>query len=379
MPRINMLGVLARFAPLLASFLVSVPVSSTSSRVANGLLPTGSMQKARASHTASLLRDGRVLIAGGFAGSGYEHYPYTSTELFDPASSAFHPGPEMTIPRSGHAAVTLKDGRILLLGGWSDSGVTNKAEVYDPVKHGFSAVGKMAVARGECTATLLQDGRVLVTGGVDHDDRALSSAEIFDPHTNSFSSIATMNLPRAQHTATMLRDGDVLIAGGSSCDCRSKTVYREAELYDPSAGKFIAVGLSASRYKHAAVLLTDGKVLLAGGSDARDWRGLLSSAELYDPVSRSFESLPAMNLSRFKLPNAAARLQNGEVFIAGGASVAELFRPKERTFVKVNGGFESARYFSSTTMLNDGRVLVVGGYSDGPAMPATSRAWLYRP
>lgn len=140
----------------------------------------------------------------------------------------------------------------------------------------------------------------------------------------------------------MLRDGAVLIAGGSSCDCRSKTVYREAERYDPSAGKFIAVGPSASRYKHAAVLLGDGKVLVVGGSDARDWRGLLSSAELYDPVSRSFQSLPSMNLSRFKFPNAAVRLRNGEVFIAGGASVAELFRPKERAFVKLTGGFESA-------------------------------------
>ena len=190
-----------------------------------------------------------------------------------------------------------------------------------------------------------------------------------------------MLVPRSQHTATLLRDGDVLITGGGSCDCPSKTVYRDAEVFEPSVGKFISIGgLSAARYKHTAVLLGDGRVLVAGGSDARDWRGLLSSAELYDPSSRSFRPLPAMNASRFKFPHAAVRLQSGDVLIAGGAPFPELFRPKERTFVTVPGGFEAARYFASATLLNDGRVLILGGYSEGKGgLPATSRAWLYRP
>ena len=373
--------VLSRGALLLGIVLISGPFHSFSRRLANTLSPTGSMKSPRASHTASLLRDGSVLIAGGFAGSSFERRPYVSTEIFDPASSAFHPGPEMTVPHLGHAAVTLKDSRILLIGGWSASGVTNIAEIYDATKRLFSSVGSMAVARGECTATLLQDGKVLVTGGVDHSDRALSSAEIFDPRTNSFSFAASMMVPRSQHTATLLPDGSVLITGGGSCDCPSKTVYRAVELYDPSIGKFIPVGsLSAARYKHTAVLLADGKVLVAGGSDGRDSRGLLSSAELYDPSSRSFNSLPPMNASRFKFPHAALRLQSGDVFIAGGAPFAELFRPKERTFVTVTGGFEAAHYFASATLLDDGRVLVVGGYSQvAGGLRATSHAWLYRP
>jgi hypothetical protein len=286
----------------------------------------------------------------------------------------------MTIPRSGHAAVTLKDSRILLVGGWSGtSGVTDTAEIYDPVSHRFSRAGSMAFARGECTATLLPDGKVLVTGGVNRNEQALSTAEIFDPRTNSFSSAGSMLVPRAQHTATLLRDGSVLITGGGSCDCPSKTVHRTVELYEPSVGKFISVGsLSAARYKHMAVLLGDGKVLVAGGSDARDWRGLLSSAELYDPSSRSFQRLPPMNASRFKFPQGAVRLQSGDVFIAGGAPSAEMYRAKERDFAAVTGGFEAARYFASATLLDDGRVLVVGGYSQGNAgLPATSRAWIY--
>ena len=86
-----------------------------------------------------------------------------------------------------------------------------------------------------------------------------------------------------------------------------------------------------------------------------------------------------MHASRFKFPQAAVRLQSGDVLIAGGAPIAEVFRPGKRSFVTVPSGFE-ARYFASATLLDDGEVLVVGGYSQGAAgLPATSRAWLYRP
>src|ERR1700756_467153 len=200
MSRLSPAGTLSRLASLLGIFLICAQFPSFSRRVANTLSPTGSMRNPRASHTASLLHDGSVLIAGGFAGSGFESRPYVSTELFDPASGAFHLGPDMSVPRSGHAAVTLKDNRILLVGGWSGaSGVTNSAEIYDPATQRFSPVGSMAVARGECTATLLPDGKVLVTGGVDPNQRALSSAEIFNPDSNSFSTAPSMLFLRSQH------------------------------------------------------------------------------------------------------------------------------------------------------------------------------------
>jgi len=382
MLQLTVTRLVASSALLFGVVLVSPRSPSPPGRVANTLSPTGSLQHPRASHTASLLADGTVLVAGGFAGSGFELRPYSSTELFDPASGTFLPGPEMTMARSGHAAVTLGDGRILLVGGWSgSSGVTNTAEIYNPATRQFSRGGSMAAARGECTASLLQDGKVLVTGGVDHSEQALASAEIFDPRSNSFSSVASMSVPRSQHTATVLRDGSVLIIGGGSCDCPSRTVWRTAEVYDPSAGKFLPVAsLSEARYKHTAVPLAEGKVLVAGGSDTRDWRGLLSSAELYDPTSRSFDGLPSMKASRFKFPHAAVCLQSGDVFIAGGAAFPELFRSKERTFVKAAERFDAARYFASATLLGDGRVLVVGGYSQGASgFAATSRAWVYHP
>src|SRR6516162_1678825 len=122
MSQLTVTRVLSRLALLLGMVLISGHFPSFSRRLANTLSPTGFMQNPRAGHTASLLPDGSVLIAGGFAGSGFERRPYISTEIFDPASGAFHPGPDMTAPHLGHAAVTLKDNRILLIGGWSASG-----------------------------------------------------------------------------------------------------------------------------------------------------------------------------------------------------------------------------------------------------------------
>src|SRR5262249_12022193 len=236
MRQLTMTRILSSLTALLSIFLTSAHSPSSAGRLTNLLSSTGSMQHPRASHTASLLPDGTVLIAGGFAGSGTESRPYISTELFDPASGTFHGGPDMTVARFGHAAVVLQDKKVLLVGGWSgSSGVTNTAEIYDPATHRFARAGNMAIARGESTATLLPTGRVLVTGGVDRNDIATASAEIFDPHTNSFSSVASMTVPRSQHIATLLADGTVLVTGGASCDCPSKIVYRSVELYDPSA------------------------------------------------------------------------------------------------------------------------------------------------
>lgn len=374
--------VFAWIAPFLLLSAFSGPAPAPASKTAGTLLATGSMHTARASHTATLLPDGMVLIAGGFGGSGTESHPYASAELFDPASGSFRPGPAMVVARSGHAAAKLADGRVLLVGGWSGgAGVTKTAEVYDPAKGSFTAVGEMTAARGEATATPLRDGRVLITGGVDREDRALASTEIFDPRTNTFSPGPAMTVPRGQHTATALADGSVLLVGGGSCDCAGKVVYASAERFDPATGKFTPVGnLSTGRYKHTAVLLADGRVLVAGGSDARDWKGLLASAEVYDPASHSFRALPSMSGARFKFPDGAVRLQDGEVLLAGGAAVPEVFIPGEGKFVPVQGSLESPRYFACATLLRDGRVLVVGGYSEGPTgLPSTTKAWLYRP
>jgi hypothetical protein len=199
--------------------------------------PTGSMTTARLNNTATLLQDGRVLIAGG-TDSLYATRTFASAELYDPKTGAFSPTGSMGAARSGQTATLLQDGRVLIAGGSSFSGgvfsTLASAELYDPNTGAFSPTGSMTTARSpffyaEDTATLLQDGQALIAGGSDGANKSIASAELYDPKTGAFSPTGPMTAARANHTATLLSDGRVLIAGGNdgSADLAS------AELYQP--------------------------------------------------------------------------------------------------------------------------------------------------
>jgi hypothetical protein len=340
------------------------------------------MRIARASQSATLLPSGKVLIAGGFSGSGGESNPYSSTELFDPHSGTFEQAASMSIGRSGHTATLLKNGKVLIVGGWTGRyQLRRSAELYDPSTNTFAPTGNLIVERAGNTATLLPDGRVLIVGGEDRQEDALASAELYDPDTGAFTLTGSMAEPRGAHTATALKNGKVLIAGGGSGHYPSQNVYRSAELFDPATGKFTPAGqMTAARHKHAAILLSSGRVLIVGGSDNRDWRGEYASAELYDPSAGSFTATGAMNSSRFKLPAAVALLPDGKALVAGGGAFAELYDETTGTFTKIPGRLGAARFFASTTLLTGGRALITGGYAEGGnGLPATARAWLYQP
>ena len=343
-------------------------VSPTASHA--GVSATGKMAIARATHSATLLADGTVLIAGGYDGDCH----IRETELYDPSARAFRPGPPLSTARCGHAAITLGDGRLLLVGGWDIRDPLASADLFDPARGTFALTGSMSVARGGGTATLLRDGTVLVTGGTDG-TRMLASAERYDPRSGLFLPSGDMTMPRSEHTATLLADGRVLIAGGSTA---RDTVVANAEIYDPATGRFAATGaMSVVRHKHGAALLTDGRVLLVGGADARDWNGRYASAELYDARRGVFEATTKMSLSRFKLSDALATLAGGAVLVAGGAAAVELFDSRSASFTVLPGTFGSSWFFATATTLRDGSVLVTGGYDE--RVRSTSGAWVVRP
>jgi hypothetical protein len=340
------------------------------------------MHMARASHTSTLLRNGKVLIAGGFAGGGGEPNPYATAELFEASSGTFQSAGSMSIGRSGHTATLLKNGRVLIAGGWTGHyGRLGSAEIYDPAAGAFTPTGNMVIERAGNTATLLPDGRVLVAGGVDRQENAMASAEIYDPATGKFVETGSMAEPRGAHTATALEDGRVLIVGGGSGHYPSQNISRSAELFDPRTGKFSSAGqLIVGRHKHAAILLPSGNVLVVGGSDNRDWRGEYASAEIYDPHSGTFSATGAMNTARFKFPAAAGLLPNGTVLVAGGGPFAELYDETTGAFTKLPGSLGSAHFFASLTLLSGGQALITGGYAEsGNGLPATPAAWLYKP
>jgi hypothetical protein len=356
--------------------------SSAASSRAGMVTETAHMQIARADHSSTLLPNGKILIAGGFGGSGTESNPFRSTELYNPKTGTFEAAGDMSVGRSGHTATLLRNGKVLIVGGWTGRyKLWRSAELYDPATGKFTATGDLVIERADNTATLLDDGRVLVTGGVDREENALASAEIYDPATEKFTLTGSMKEPRGAHTATALKNGKVLIVGGGSGHYPSKNIYRSAELYDPATGKFSLTGQTTTgRHKHAAILLPSGRVLVLGGSDNRDWRGEHSSAEIYDPSSGTFGTTSSMGTPRFKIPAAVALLKDGRVLVAGGGKFAELYDESVLGFTKAEGSLDAARFFASATVLPSGEALITGGYADiGGGLPSTSKAWIYKP
>ncbi len=337
------------------------------------VVPAAPMLEPRSGHTATLLSDGKILIGGGMRRN--QDF-YRSAELYDPVNGKFTPTGPMNVARVGHTAVLLRSGKVLIAGGCvAASPPADSAELYDPSTGRFTLLpAKMAARRCDQTATLLDNGDVLIAGGSDHMSPAgVASAEVFHADTQKFEAVGPMHYGRVSQTATLLRDGQVLIAGG-----RGDRVNAAAELYDPKTKQFILTGsLFVPRYKHTAGLLPDGRVLIAGGSDERDWHGLLSSAEIYDPHTGRFTVAASLNDGRFKLPEAAAPIGSGRLLIAGGSKRTEIYDSRTANFLLASGELSNDWHFMTETRLNDGRVLLAGGYANNDQ--ATAQTWIYQP
>src|SRR6266478_5310658 len=252
----------------------------------------------------------------------------------------------LVVPRTGHAATVLADGRVLLTGGRDGAGtIVATAEIFDPATETSTAVGALVTARVSHTATLLPNGRVLIAGGTSATG-SLSSAEIFDPANPGagFRVLsATMGAPRARHTATLLKDGTVLIAGGD--------VAGTAEIFDPTTETFSStlLTMAAPRIGHTATLFSNDSVLLAGGNT--------DSMELFTPADQKF-TLDSQVMSAVHTGQQAISLSDTRLFFFGGDALntIEEFNPSADTLA-VDGTMDAPA--SSTTLLANGKILVL--------------------
>jgi len=339
------------------------------------LATTADMHAARAAHTATALQDGRVLVAGGFS----ERDRPAPAEVYEPATRRFAPVAPMRTVRHSHSATRLSNGKVLIAGGFGDGATTlSSAEVFDPATNTFTPTGTLHSARSGHVAVLLADGKVLIAGGVGPNWTFLASAELYDPATGQFTPTGAMRVPRESHVALRLTDGSVLVVGGHRGRREAMEVYASAELYRPATGTFAKLGdMRVRRHKHDAVVLADGRVLVTGGADEREDRGVYNSSEIFDPRSGTFAMTSPMRLGRYKHAGTSVLLPSGTVLIGGGAPQAEMYDPSRGTFTVIAGEPRMAGQFAAVAPLPSGSALITGGYGNGSGPRAS--AWVYRP
>jgi phage baseplate assembly protein gpV len=274
----------------------------------------GSLIGQRLLHTATLLPNGTLVIAGGWP----DPFSTYTWELYDPATGTSPVTGPINAKRAGHTATLLLDGRVLIAGSFHD---LDSAELYDQATETWTFTGSLHNGRYANTATLLSNGNVLIAGGWPGD----ASAELYDPATETWTFTGSLNTGRQGHTATLLANGTVLVAGGMN----SGTVT-SAEIYDPATGTWTLTGsLNTARWRHAATLLSDGKVLVAGGLAGNQTP--LADAEIYDPATGNWTVTGSLNNARCLYT--MTLLPDGRVLVAGGKNndgilaTAETFDP----------------------------------------------------
>ncbi len=368
------------------SIVMALGFGTANHAEAGTFVATGGMSTPRLGHTATLLSNGKVLIAGG-DNSANTAPRLNTAELYDPVSGTFSPTGNLTTGRGGHTATKLADGRVLLVGGvdaWQTGHWLASAEIYDPATGTFTATGSMNVKRADHIAALLANGKVLIAGGYYSEvvgvSIYLNSAEVFDPVTGLFTPTGSMNSPRIWFSATTLNSGKVLVTGGCQQDGGT---LASTELYDPATGLFTySANLNAPRLTHfGSALLSDNKVLFAGGQSFVGTAFLMAS-DLYNPATGTVAATGNMSIA--KTGATATLLLDGRVIVAGGYDgaaflrSAEIFDPVTGTFSLTAGNMASVRYAHSATRLGNGDVLLVGGQiAQGTFGSITSSAELY--
>ncbi len=305
----------------LSSLLIAAGLVLAHPSLGQNWTPTGNLGAVRWVHTATLLPNGKVLIAGGADNNGHVQ---ATAEIYDPASGTWTATASLATARNGHTATLLPNGKVLVVGGNNENNIYfTSAELYDPASGTWSAAGSLNQSRSGHTATLLGSGKVLVAGGLRNSGQ-VATAELFDPASvpnGTWTATGSLNTARSIHTATLLTNGKVLVVGG--IDSTGVNPTASAELFDPASGANGAwtatPDFPTTVDGHTATLLPNGKVLVAFGRDKNGFA--LNSAQLFDPAGGTNGTWTATGtLSPARSAARATLLTNGRVLVEGGSS-----------------------------------------------------------
>lgn len=346
-----------------------VSAASAEPVVAGSWRTVGSTAVGHESAGLALLSDDRVLVAGGHALTrGRKWVLIDAAELYDPKTETWQATGPLVEKRQGiWSLVVLKSGKVLLAG---EHDTLSGAELYDRETGKWSATGKLVTGRGGHTTTLLPNGKVLIAGGIDYSADGtpiFASAELYDPDKGTWSATGSMTVSRFKHAAVLLASGEVLVAGGTSTEPSNNRPLASAEIYNPVAGTWRTVGsMATGRELVKMQVLRDGTVLAVGGSVGHFGKYMaLASAEIFDPTTELWTSTAALAEARTQFT--MTLLGDGRVLVAAGVrpyttalSTAEIYDPTSGTW-SAAGSMKTPRWNHRAVLLPNGDVLVVGG------------------
>jgi len=351
-------------------YIVALALAATTfSFAASGAWsPTGTMQSARDGHAATILANGKILVAGG-TNNGLS---LTSAELYNPTAGTWTFTGSMHVGRTLARAVQLSNGSVLVMGGCVDdclSATTSSAEIYNPSAGAFTTTGSMVQARAEFGVTLLANGQVLVAGGCTAYDAngcasTTNKAEIYNPFTGTWRATGALRGARHAMTATLLASGKALVAGGADA---ANDALNSSEMYDPTTRTWtLGNRMVQARSDYASIMLSTGKVLFTGGENINGVS--INNAELYNPSTGRFTATGNMTAARQE--HTAVLLANGKVLVSGGnnqtlggvtpLASAELYNAATGTW-SATGSMSNARAGHTSTVLHNGNVVNAGG------------------
>ena len=369
----------SRRAALVAATVLSVTTvlilgqgTGVSQTAGEGVWETaGSLSVPRYDHTATLLADGTVLAAGGRTVAPRPNASLASAEIFLTKDNVWVPAGSLNDARWRHTATLLPDGRVLVAGGFTAPTTTanaqpvlGSAELYDPATDTWTRTGSMHTRRALHVAQLLADGRVLVAGGRTCDQPPptacnftfrTDTAEIYDPATGTWTPAGRMKEARHTSAAVRLADGTVVVPAGFTEKGNGDT----ADIYDPATGRWSeSRRLNVPRARQGAMVLADGSVLVAAGFQGGD------TSEVYDPARRTWSFSGTMSLpTRFNFSYVV--MPNGKALVAGGATFPPASRPTSaEVYDPATGSWSSAgamssEHGSSSSLANSDQAVVL--------------------